>query len=136
VVTQEHDFFQGGRQLADCLPDNFGGRFIFPRRVFRRGVPGRKRRRSLSHHIDGHVPADAGQPGGEFARLFQPLQIHQPLGERLLDGVLGQLVVSEHAVGYGNQREVVMLTQLAEAVEIARPGGFDQFFFCVYDLFS
>jgi hypothetical protein len=42
-------------------------------------------------------------------------------------------MVSQHAVGERDQRGIVLLTQLAEAVEIARPGGFNQFSLSVDD---
>jgi len=42
-------------------------------------------------------------------------------------GILGELMVPQHAVGDRGHRDVVLLTQLAEAVEIARAGGFNQF---------
>ena len=65
--------------------------------------------------------------GANLAGSFEPAQAHQPPGKRLLGGVLGELMVPEHVVRDRDHRGVVLLTQLAEAVQIARPGGFNQF---------
>jgi hypothetical protein len=77
----------------------------------------------------GDVSADSAQPTGKPVGPPETVQLAASDGKRLLGGVLGQMTVGQHTVGYPHQSGIVTPVKLAEAVHVTAPGRFDQFGF-------
>jgi len=127
IVAQDQDLPHGPWQLVNRLADDLDRVFAVRLIPCVRSSLDRNCSPSRPTHIGGHVSADLCQPGSEPVGLSQFPEIHEGPGKALLGGVLGKLMVRQHAVRDSRHRGAVPLAQLAEAVQIARLRGSYEF---------
>ena len=78
---------------------------------------------AVPEHVLRHVSADCRDPGAETLGLFEPGKLPARMGQRLLGGILRQMVVQQNGIRHRDQRGIVPPAKLPEALRVRLQGA-------------